>query len=197
MDTVITKLSPHGDSMARVWLEDSYNRLTRNGFPAGTKIAVTDRPGSGLIVRHGELDSKKTVSSRRNAPLLSLDGAWVLRRFEGADFLRVRLSFKTLIIVPRVITSNITRSGCSGYVTGTTLVVDNIGYSIKTQKPLLLPMRLKSLALNITTDNILYAMEIVVNSRPESVTLSGHEMSVASAYLLDVGYTKDGGSFKL
>lgn len=188
MDTIITKLSPHG-TRHRVWLEDSFGRLSRNGFSAGDGVDVSHRAGSGLLVKKGDAFSKNSISARRNTPLFALDGAWVLRRFEHADFLRVRLSYNAISIVPRVITASITRAGVRAAISGNVLVVDHVGYQINTPKPTLLPFRIKALHASVDAANILYSMEVIINNRPESVTLDGVERSVASAYLVDAGYS--------
>ena len=197
MDTVLTKLSPRKDG-GRVWIEDSYSRLTRNGFAAGSNITVNDRPGSGLILRRTEQLSRNSVSSRKGAPIIDIDGIWVLRRFEGSDFLRVRLSFNSAIIVPRVLTASVARAGEVAQIRGNILLVAGTQFAINTPKPARIPFSISELSIDVSAANLLYAMETIINNRPANVSVTGSESPIASAYLTDAGYTPNGeGRFSL
>jgi hypothetical protein len=84
----------------RVWLEDSANRLTRNGFTAGTMLVARRRAGPGLDLLPRAIGDY-TVSHRHRLPILSLENPLVAEAFP-VDEIVVRMSVGLISLVPSI-----------------------------------------------------------------------------------------------
>ncbi|MDD2766079.1 MAG: hypothetical protein PHE83_19115 [Opitutaceae bacterium] len=84
----------------RIWIEDSAQRLSRNGFEPGTMLNAQRRAGPGLNLRPQTLGDY-TVSHRHQTPIISLENPMVAQAFL-VDELLVRISVGLISIVPSI-----------------------------------------------------------------------------------------------
>jgi hypothetical protein len=188
MDTILTKLSPHKDTH-RIWIEDSYGRLQKNGFSPNTPFSVQPRAGRGLILKTENQPTTTSVSKRQNKPLLSLERKTLARSLDG-DLLRARISIGQIILVPRVLCFSIQKPHQNiACISGTQLQIGGAPpKELKTPKPQRNPEPIAYLEAEITADNIVYATEFMLNNLPKEIKLSGPEAILATKWLLSLGY---------
>ena len=97
-DTILTTLGARGDGIKRLWLEDSYGRLSANGFFKGTGFVLQNRMGPGVNIRPS-LISRTHVSARRGAAILSYEGAGSLSNL-STSMVRVKMSVNLVQVFP-------------------------------------------------------------------------------------------------
>ncbi|MCS6273996.1 MAG: hypothetical protein H2169_06600 [Opitutus sp.] len=97
-DNILSSLGERNLGTRRLWVEDSYNRLSRNGFGPGTVFNVEPRGGPGLNLRSSILGGY-TVSQRRGAAILSLENVGRVARFDDPE-VRVRISVNLVQVFP-------------------------------------------------------------------------------------------------
>ena len=98
-DSILTTLGNCSTGLnRRLWVEDSYSRLSNNGFDVGTGFVVEPRMGPGLNIRPAILSSTH-VSKRNGSAILSYEGSSVMARFSAPE-VRVKLSVGLAQILP-------------------------------------------------------------------------------------------------
>ena len=168
-------------------MEDSFQRLARNGFIAGQAITVTPRAGRGLIVRTSSEPGSLSISRRKGAPLLSLEGPWVTRAVEG-DAVRVRLSYRHAVIIPRIFAFSIRRTGAEAEISGLVVTVGACVWNLATRSPLKADQAIRRIKFDADWSNLILGTELIGNHRPSEVSITGPEASLAGAFLADLGY---------
>lgn len=97
-DTLLSTLGARGDGVKRLWLEDSFGRLSANGFLKGTGFVLQNRMGPGVNIRPS-LISRTHVSARRGAAILSYEGAGSLSNL-STTMVRVKMSVNLVQVLP-------------------------------------------------------------------------------------------------
>ena len=97
-DNLLTTLGSRSSGLRRLWVEDSFSRLSDNGFEIGTGFVVEPRMGPGLNLRPSGLGSCH-VSQRRGAAILSYEGSTKLEQFAQPE-IRVKISHALVQVLP-------------------------------------------------------------------------------------------------
>ncbi len=191
-DTFCTNLGARSNGMARLWIEDSYHRLTRNNFSVGTQFTRRSRPGYGVILEPNIL-GEVTVSTRRGAPLLSLENSWLANQMPAQDAdVRVRVSVGNIVVMPRLRTFHVGRRfSDEATIVGNILTAGANTRQIDTLAPASIGL-IGNLTAHLDWTNLVYATEVMGNARPECVALSGDVLCIrlAGKFLADGGYSE-------
>jgi hypothetical protein len=178
--------------MARLWIEDSYRRLTRNGFGTDATFARIARPGVGVVLAPSVLGDAK-VSSRRGVPILSVENSWLARQMRYADQqARVRISVNHIVLMPRLRAFHVgTKAHDCAEISGMFIRFGERNESLETARPAMHGL-IGELRAVLDWQNLVLATEIMGDSRPERVFLSGDPLCVrlAGKFLEDGAYTQ-------
>jgi hypothetical protein len=174
----------------RIWVEDSYRRLALRGFRPGDPISVTPRAGRGLLVKAVQEPTGRSVARRKSAPLLSLEGPWVSSAIDG-DMVRVRLGYRSAVIIPRVYAFHVKRHGLTVSIDGSQVIVNGQNVTLNTERPLRLSEPVSRVAFAAQWSNLIVGTEFIATHGPAEVYLTGAEASLASSFLLDAGYRQE------
>ena len=192
-DNFLTHIGDRSErGCSRLWLEDSFGRLSRNGFDAGAGFAVTPRPGVGLVFTPSVLGSCH-VSHRRSRAILSYEAPDIERLIPSVEA-RVRLSVKTIIVMPSLRVFAILRKTAARWtICGNEIVTQNQALPLTGVKPLHLAKAPAVIEADLTEANLVYATEVIGNARPGVVVLSGEPLAVqlAGQFLLAAGYERE------
>ena len=189
-DTFCTNLGSRSSGMSRLWVEDSYRRLSRNGFEVGTQFARRSRPGYGVILTPSVL-GECAVSSRRGVPLLSLENGWLAKQMPSRDAeVRVRVCVGSVIVMPRLRIFHVGRTTHElATISEGTVEVGGKILPLHTAKPAAFGL-IAELKADLNWSNLVLATEVMGNSRPSRVQLSGDALCVrlAGKFLSEGGY---------
>ena len=177
--------------MQRIWIEDSFGRLSRNGFTAGTPYVVGTRPGLGLVVQPAAVSSLH-VSARRQASILSYESSSIAHSITTNEA-RVKVSVGSIIILPALRLFHVTRPVTELWqISGLTLVRPEGTCSVVTSAPVRFATSPCLLTVGLTEENLIFATEIIGNAKPGSVALSGGALlcQVAGQFLAEAGYSE-------
>lgn len=122
-DSLLTSLGNRSTGLRRLWVEDSFSRLTSNGFEIGTGFVVESRMGPGLNIRPSLL-ARCHVSQRRGAAILSYEGNESMARFHEPE-VRVKISVGLVQVIPSLRVFSVrTPSSAVWKIDGSTLTTD-------------------------------------------------------------------------
>lgn len=191
MDTLLTKLSPHRESH-RVWIEDAYGRLSKNGFSPNTPFSVNIRKGgTGLIIQAQPNSGPITISKRANRPILSLERK-SLQETLGLEFFRARITYKTVILLPRILCFyfNENREKTLAHLQGWKVTIGKEdSMDLRTNVPIRKSKKqITYLEACIDSENIVQACEFILYNTPQTVKLSGEEIPMATQWIQQIGY---------
>lgn len=97
-DNILSSLGERSLGSKRLWVEDSFSRLTRNGFAPGAVFNVEHRCGPGINLRASLLGGY-TVSQRRGAAILSYENSALAQKFSDPE-VRIRISVNLVQVFP-------------------------------------------------------------------------------------------------
>lgn len=176
---------------ARVWIEDGFSRLQRNGFGVGVPIDVLPRSsGAGLIIRVAKTPTRRKVAKRRGMPLLSLEGPQVLACLPW-DEVRVRVSVGAVAVLPRAFALLFRMAVGVAVISGTTVRVGGVVRELVNARAVKLPEGGAECDFYADEDNVFWGCEFVSNHRPGLVRVHGVEKGLVEAYLCTMGYQPD------
>lgn len=191
-DSLLTRLGERQDrGLWRLWVEDTgYARLQRNNFAPGSPFTVERRGGTGLIIRRAILGSCH-VSSRRGAGVLSYEAA-DLSKFLPDPEVRVRIHVGQIIVAPRLRTYSIMRPATEAWtIDGLALTTPSGTHSLRSAAPLSLPHTAGTITVHLSTENLVFATELIGNQRPARVVLHGEPLmlTICAQFLAAAGYS--------
>jgi len=197
-DTFFTRLGDRAERpYNRLWIEDSFGRLTANGFATGTGFAARQRPGVGLVLSPDTLGACH-VSQRRGAAILSYEARGLTGALRTSD-VRVRVCVKSIVVMPCLRLFHVGR-GVNGEwsIAENRLHADGSVIDIATSTPLQMRKTPAVMSVALTEANIVFATEIIGNTRPAAVRLSGDRLlvTVAEQFLAAAGYAQDGDAWR-
>ncbi len=189
-DNFFTTVGDRPDiGMKRIWVEDSFGRLSRNGFTAGTPYSVTTRPGLGLLVQPAAVSSLH-VSSRRSASILSYESSRLAQSITTNEA-RVKVSVGSIIILPALRLFHVARTASNWSIAGMMLTRPEGVSGIATERPVRYPFSPDSLTVALDETNLIFALEIVGNAKPGEVAVNGEPLlrQIAGQFLAEAGYS--------
>jgi hypothetical protein len=189
-DTFYTAIGERsGRPYDRLWIEDSYGRLARNGFVAGTGFDASHRAGVGLVITPSTLGSY-SVTPRGQRSVISLEQRGLSDALRARD-VRVRICVKSIVVMPCLRLFHVAKSVDQVWsIEGTDIFTPEGRASLLTTRPRTFrtsPLRIK---FDARPENIAFATEIIGNAKPAEVELSGDELMcvVAAQFLRAAGY---------
>jgi hypothetical protein len=200
-DSFLTKIGDRsGRGRGRLWLEDGFDRLSRNGFGPGTAFTVTPRGGVGLVLRVALLGSCH-VSHRRRQAVLSYESP-DLNSFLPAPSARVRISTSAIIVMPSLRVFSIGRQVTETWtVRGDILTTGDGQIPLGTIRPINFRQAPAMIEAEIDEANLVCATEVMGNAKAAAVRLTGDALPVrvAGQFLAAAGYARaeDGTTFHL
>lgn len=188
-DTFISKIGARSSGAARLWIEDSSGRLSRNGFDGGMQFDAVARPGVGVVIVP-DLLGGLTVSRRAQLPLLSVENRWLGHQLP-VDEVRVRVSVKNIIVMPRLRLFGIVRNEAETWNVRGLVVQTPAGERMLGGCRPLAMRGAGRINVELDWNNIVFATELIGGARPAAVSLSGDELCqrVAGKFLQDGGFT--------
>lgn len=195
-DTFFTAIGERtGRPYERLWIEDSFGRLSRNGFVANSAFNVTPRPGVGLVLTPSVL-GEYSITPRRGASVISLEQRGLSDLVRSRE-VRVRLCVKSIVVMPCLRAFHVARPTTGVWtIAGMTLTTPEGATDIGTPSPAGMRSTPARLDVQLSEANIVFATEIIGNATPAEVTLSGDPLMVVvgGQFLAAAGYgpTPDG-----
>lgn len=98
IDSILTRIAERPAGRRRLWIEDSFSRLSRNGFEPGVAFNVEPRMGPGVNIRPALL-GEYMVSRRRQSAILSHETSFLASRFSAPEA-RVKVSVGLVQVLP-------------------------------------------------------------------------------------------------
>lgn len=190
-DIFFARIAQHtGRPYERLWIEDSFGRLSRNGFTAGTRFQIANRPGLGMVLTPSILGLK--VTPRRGGSLISYEARGLSDAVRASE-VKVRVCVKSIVVMPCLRHFHIrAANGETWSIAGETLVTPHGQQDIVTPSPARFAATPALLEIDLTPGNVVFATEIVGNVKPGAVKLSGDAVMqvVAGQFLEAAGYSK-------
>jgi hypothetical protein len=193
-DQFCSRIGHRENGYSRVWIEDSFDRLSRNGFTPGTSFEPQFRPGVGLVLAPTAIGSL-TVSQRRGVPLLSYERPSVSHQFEATPDVRVRISVNHVTIMPRLRVFSIGGLRNETWnLSGLTVATPSGSISLEGGSPVHAPKVVQTLRAELTEANLVAATEFMNNVLAPRLELSGEALLVhiAGQFLSDGDYKAEG-----
>jgi hypothetical protein len=184
-DSILTNLGNCSTGRnRRLWVEDSYSRLTNNGFDVGTGFTVEPRLGPGLNIRPAILASTH-VSKRNGAAILSYEGSSNMARFSAPE-VRVKLSYGLAQILPslrvfsvRIATSETWTIEGAALMTPAGATVLRTGMERPPGRPTIIEARLNA-------SNLVAATALIAWAKPETIRLTDPAPAAGQLDLFEV-----------
>lgn len=189
VDQFLSRVGSSADGSKWIHIEDSFDRLTRNGFAPGTSFNVESRMGPGMILRASVL-GENTVSKRKRAPVAYVKNRRVAAAFP-VDEVRFRVSVGMIVAVPSVRAFSI-----HSIAAGEVWMMDDAGVTTPSgvftfgAAPLRIAGRPEKLIVNLSAANIVPATETAAAVKPGAIELRGDEFCgrIAAQFFTAAGW---------
>ena len=170
-DNILTSLGSRNHGSRRLWVEDSFCRLTNNGFAPGSPFSVEPRQGPGVNLRAGLLGSY-IVSRRRGAAILSYENVALAERFSEPE-VRVKISVNLVQVLPSLRVFSVRRRSDESWSIG----VDGVLTTPEGKTALITGRertsgRPDSIAVVMTANNLVAATDFIARVKPRIVTVT-------------------------
>ena len=169
-DNILSTLGTRSSGLRRLWVEDSFSRLSNNGFDVGTGFRVEPRMGPGLNIRQTLLGSCH-VSQRRGAAILSYEGAATMARFFEPE-VRVKISVGLVQVLPSLRAFSVRTATSEVWtIAGEFLTTPwgEVRLVTGDERP---SSRPASISATLTEDNIVAATALIAWAKPATVKIS-------------------------
>lgn len=168
-DSLLTSLGFRTSGLRRLWVEDSFSRLTQNGFEVGSGFEVQPRMGPGLNIRPSLL-SRTHVSSRRGAAILSYEGSDNMARFSVPE-VRVKITHGLVQVLPSLRAFSVRVStACTWILDGMTLTTPECSLTLRDglERPAGRPSTVEA---RLTSASLIAATSLIAWAKPATIRL--------------------------